>query len=192
MISSNSKAIFVLSGLPGPPSGHGDPRYTLSSNAGVEHINHMESGIKNHTPSKNQMSNQGAQRVITTFARQGHDRQRLKNELVFEIKRVRVVQKRLKRQNLEIEKMRELMKARHELEVLESQQRLAKIYQELKEVRDRVSRLKAQQYLPLYKTTSHAPTGRKPINLLSCPNNERNCIVNPRAKVLPRNVEPGS
>ena len=152
----------------------------------------MDSGIKNHYPLKNQMSNQGAQRVITTFARQKHDRQRLKNELAFEIKRVRVVQKRLKRQNLEIEKMRELMKARHELEVLESQQRLAKIYQELQEVRDSVSRLKAQHYLPLYKTTSHAPISRKPINSLSCPNNERNCIVNPRAKVLPRNVEPGS
>ena len=54
----------------------------------------MESGIKNHTPSKNQMSNQGAQRVMTTFARQGHDRQ---NELAFEIKRVRLEQERLKR-----------------------------------------------------------------------------------------------
>ena len=40
--------------------------------------------------------------------------------------------------------MRELMKARHELEVLKSQQRLTKMYQELQEVRDRVSRLKAQ------------------------------------------------
>ena len=149
----------------------------------------MESGIKNHYPSKNQMSNQGAQRVITTFARQGHDRRRLKNELAFEIKRVRVVEKRLKRQNLEIEKMRELMKARHELEVLESQQRLAKIYQELQEVRDRVSRLKAQHYLPLYKTTSYAPISRKPINSLSYQNIERNCIVVPRAKVLPRNNE---
>ena len=64
--------------------------------------------------------------------------------------------------------------------------------QKLQEIRDWVSKLKIQQNSPLHLTTSHAPISRKPINSLSYPKIERNCNFNPRAKVLPRNVEPRS
>ena len=71
--------------LPGRPSRHGGPGYTIGSNAGVN-----ESGLKSHIPSKYQMRGQGAQIVMTPFARQGNDKQRLANELAFEIKRARL------------------------------------------------------------------------------------------------------
>ena len=110
LLKKRSEAVPVPPVLPGSPSGHADSGYTLGSNAGVEHDNHMESDI-------------------TNFAKEGLDRQRLENELAFEIKK----QERLKRQNLEIENMRELEKARQEAEALASQQRLAKMKQELQE-----------------------------------------------------------
>ena len=37
MISSDSKAVSLPSGLPGPPSGHGDPAQTLGNNVIMEH-----------------------------------------------------------------------------------------------------------------------------------------------------------
>ena len=80
------------------------------------------------------------------------ERHRLENDKAFEIESTK--QERLERRNLEIEKMRELMEARQEAKALESQLRLVKMEQELQEVRDRISRLKAQQNSPLYQTTS--------------------------------------
>ena len=76
--------------------------------------------------------------------------------------------------------MRDLMKARHKLEVLEHQHRLAKMEQELQELRDQISKLKIQQNSPLPPITVHTPISRKPINSLSYPNIKRNFIFNLR------------
>merc|ERR1712240_784387 len=108
--------------------------------------------------------------------------------------------------------MRDLMKARHKLEELEHQHRMAKMEEELQELRNQISKFKMQQSSAMPPTTVHAPISRKPINSLSYPNIKppttvhapisrkpikslsypnikRNCIFNLRQKVMPRNIE---
>ena len=69
MIPSDSKAVSVPKGLSGSPCGHGDPRYTLSSNASVEHNNHMESSIKKSLPIKEPNKQPGSSKSHDYFCK---------------------------------------------------------------------------------------------------------------------------